>query len=145
MMVFYSFAALAVVAGLFGSALHLLDIPGPYSQLNPIKWVANLAGIVLITGSTFMIIERRKKFDQVSSYTDWFLLWLLFGLGLTGMLVEITRLADAPFLSYLLYFLHLIFAFNLVAFLPFTKLSHLVYRTIALTYDRYIERKYSND
>ena len=87
-----------------------------------------------------MIKERMNKTDEVSTYKDWYLLGLVFGLGVTGMLTEMTRLADAAFLSYALYFIHLIFVFNLFAFLPFSKLAHLVYRTVALAYDEYAER-----
>jgi quinone-modifying oxidoreductase subunit QmoC len=56
------------------------------------------------------------------------------------MLTEITRLADWAFLSYALYFIHLIFVFSLFAYLPFTKLAHLVYRTVALAYAEYSGR-----
>jgi quinone-modifying oxidoreductase subunit QmoC len=53
---------LAMVAGLFGAALHLLSLPGPYSQLNPIKWVANTAGVALVVGSLLMIKERLSDY-----------------------------------------------------------------------------------
>lgn len=139
-MVFFSFLALAMVAGLFGFALHFLDAPGPYSQLNPVKWIANLAGVALVIGSLFMIKERLFNTDLKSTYGDWYFLGLVFGLGLTGILVELTRLADAAVFSYALYFIHLVFAFNLVAFMPFIKLAHLAYRTVAIAYDKYIER-----
>jgi len=87
-----------------------------------------------------MIKNRMSKTDQVSSYKDWYLLGLVLGLGVTGMLTEMTRLANMAFLSYLLYFIHLMFVFNLFAFLPFSKLAHLVYRTTALAYDAWAER-----
>lgn len=145
MMVLFSFVALALVAGLFGASLHLLNIPGPYSQLNPVKWLANAAGVALVIGCALMIKERIENNTQKSNYNDWFFLTLLLGLGITGLIVEITRLANAPFLSYLLYFIHLLLAFNLMVFLPFSKLSHLVYRTVSITYDDYIRRNYSGN
>ncbi len=141
MMVLFSFIGLFVVTGIFFVTLYVLGIHGPYSQLNPVKWVANVSGVALIIGSALMIKERRAKTDQVSSYKDWYLLALVLGLGLTGMLTEMTRLADAAFLSYLLYFVHLLFVFNFIAFLPFSKMAHLVYRTVAMAYDEYIERE----
>jgi len=140
MMVLYSFIALFIVTNIFFVTLYVFGIHGPYSQLNPVKWLANIGGVALVIGSILMIKERLNKTDEVSTYKDWYLLGLVLGLGLTGMLTEMTRLADAAFLSYALYFIHLIFVFNLFAFLPFSKLAHLVYRTVALAYDEYSER-----
>ncbi len=141
MMVLYAFIGLAIVTGIFFVVLYVFQIHGPYSQLNPVKWLANIAGVCLVIGSALMIKDRMSKKDQKSSYKDWYLLGLVFGLGVTGMLTEMTRLADAAFLSYFLYFVHLMFVFNLFAFLPFSKLAHLVYRTVALTYDEWAERE----
>jgi len=141
MMVFYSFIALFIVTSIFFIHLYVLQIHGPYSQLHPVKWLANVAGICLIIGGFLMLKERLTKTDQVSSYKDWYLIGLVLGLGLTGMLTEMTRLAGAAGFSYALYFLHLIFVFNLFAFVPFSKLAHLVYRTVAMTYDEYGNRK----
>lgn len=140
MMVLYAFIALFIVTNIFFVVLYVFQIHGPYSQLNPVKWLANIGGVALVIGALMMIKERMAKTDQVSSYKDWYLLGLVLGLGVTGMLTEMTRLADAAFLSYALYFIHLIFVFNLFAFLPFSKLAHLVYRTVALAYDDWSER-----
>jgi len=140
MMVLFSFIALFIVTNIFFVVLYVFQIHGPYSQLNPVKWLANIGGVALVIGALLMIKERMAKTNQVSSYKDWYLLGLVLGLGVTGMLTEMTRLADAAFLSYALYFIHLIFVFNLFAFLPFSKLAHLVYRTVALAYDEWAER-----
>jgi quinone-modifying oxidoreductase subunit QmoC len=88
-----------------------------------------------------MIKTRLDKKDQVSGYKDWYLLGLVLGLGTTGLLTEMTRLGHLAFLSYFLYFIHLMFVFFLFAYLPFSKLAHLVYRTVALTYAEYSGRK----
>jgi len=88
-----------------------------------------------------MIKNRLAKKDQTSSYKDWYLLGLVLGLGVTGVLTEATRLAGMAGLTYLMYFIHLVFVFNLFAFLPFSKLAHLVYRTVAMAYNEWSERK----
>ena len=141
LMVFYSFISLFIVTNIFFIHLYVLQIHGPYSQLHPVKWLANVAGIALVIGAILMIKDRLSKTDQASNYKDWYLIGLVLGLGLTGMLTEMTRLAGAAGISYTLYFIHLIFVFNLFAFIPFSKLAHLVYRTIALAYDEYGNRK----
>ncbi|NNG00240.1 MAG: hypothetical protein HKM93_12720 [Desulfobacteraceae bacterium] len=70
-------------------------------------------------------------------YFDWYLLILALLLGITGMLTQIVRLADWPTTALLMYFFHLVLAFNLIAFLPYSKLAHIVYRTMAVTYSTY--------
>jgi quinone-modifying oxidoreductase subunit QmoC len=140
MMVLYGFIGLFIVTNIFFFTLYVLQIHGPYSQLNPVKWLANVAGIALVIGSLLMIKSRLSKKDQVTSYKDWYLIGLALALGLSGMLTEITRLAGAGGLSYFLYFIHLIFVFALFVYTPFSKLAHLVYRTVAMTYQEYSER-----
>ena len=108
--------------------------------MNPVKWLANIAGLALVVGSILLIKNRLSKTDQVSTYVDWYLLGLVLGLGVTGMGTEITRLVGWAFVSYWLFFIHLVFVFMLFAFLPFSKMAHLVYRTVAMAYGEYIGR-----
>ena len=56
------------------------------------------------------------------------------------MLTELTRIAGWAPVTFTLYFLHLICIFFLIAYLPFTKLAHLVYRTTAMVYSEYAGR-----
>jgi quinone-modifying oxidoreductase subunit QmoC len=140
-LVFYSFIGLFIVTNAFFVALYGLQIHGPYAQMNPVKWLANISGVALIIGGVLMIRNRLSKTDQTSAYKDWYLLGLVLGLGLTGMLTETTRLAGLAGISYWTYFIHLVFVFNLFAFLPFSKLAHLVYRTVAMAYNEYSGRQ----
>ncbi len=74
-------------------------IHGPWFQLNSIKWLANIVGVALIVGTSLMIKNRSAKKDQTSGYFDWYLIYLAFGLGVTGMGAQLTRLADWAFFS----------------------------------------------
>jgi quinone-modifying oxidoreductase subunit QmoC len=141
MMVFYGFVGLFIVTNIFFVVLYGFGIHGPYSQLNPVKWLANIAGVALIIGAALMIKDRLAKKDQVSAYKDWFIVVLALALGLTGMLTQMTRLGDAAVLSYFIYFLHLICVWVLFAYLPFSKFAHIVYRTVAMAYGEYTARK----
>lgn len=141
MMVLYSFIGLFIVTSIFFVVLYVFSIPGPYSQLNPVKWLANISGAALVIGATLMIKNRLGKKDQVSTYKDWYILGIVLSLGVTGLLTEMARLAGYANLSYFIYWLHLIAIFNLFAFLPFSKMAHLVYRTTALAYAEYANRK----
>ncbi len=141
MMVFYGFIGLFIVTNIFFVVLYVFKIHGPYSQLNPVKWLANVAGVSLVIGSLLLMKERASKKDQVSTYKDWFLLWLALGLGVTGLLAETSRLAGMAGFSYFIYFVHLMFVWSLFAYTPFSKLAHLVYRTVAMAYQEYSGRK----
>ncbi len=140
MMVLYSFIGLFFVTAFAGTALYLLHWPSPYSQINPVKWIANLSGVMLVIGSGMMIKNRLAKTDQSTAYKDWYLLGIVFALGTTGMLAEMTRLGGVAVLAYGFYYLHLICIFNLFAFLPFSKMAHIVYRTVAMAYAEWAER-----
>jgi quinone-modifying oxidoreductase subunit QmoC len=140
MMVLFSFIGLAMVTGSFFIAEWVLHIEGPYSQINPVKWLGNISGVALVIGSVLLIKNRMTKSDQVNTYWDWSLLWLVFGLGITGMLTEMFRLGGVMLLSNLIYFLHLMLVWSLFAYTPFSKLAHLVYRVVAMTYKEYAER-----
>ena len=141
MMVLYSFIGLFIVTAVCGSMLYLGGYAGPYPQLNPIKWLANISGVALVIGSGMMIKNRLSNKDQLTAYKDWFILGVVFALGLTGMLTQMARLAHMEWTAYFFYWLHLVAIFNLFAFLPFSKMAHLVYRTVAMAYADYGNRK----
>jgi quinone-modifying oxidoreductase subunit QmoC len=117
-------------------------VHGPWSQLNPIKWLANISGIALIVGTILLIKSRAAKKDQKSDYWDWYLVYLALGLGVTGMGTELARLAGWAFISFTIYYVHLILVFCLIAYLPFSKMAHFVYRTVAMAYNEYAGRNF---
>jgi quinone-modifying oxidoreductase subunit QmoC len=141
MLVLFSFIGLFIVTNIFFVAIYVFQNHGPYSQLNPVKWLANVSGVALIIGSILLIKQRMNKPDQKSAYKDWLLLGLVLGLGVTGMGAQLTRLAGWAAPSYTIYFVHLILIWFTFAYLPFSKLAHLVYRTAAMTYAEYAGRK----
>jgi quinone-modifying oxidoreductase subunit QmoC len=141
MMVLFGFIGLFIVTSIFFVVLYGFQIHGPYSQLNPVKWLANVAGVSLVIGSLLMIKNRLAKKDQSSTYNDWWLISWALALGATGLLTEMTRLAGMAGISYTLYYIHLMFVWSLFFFIPYSKLAHLVYRTTAMAYNEYIGRK----
>ncbi|MEK7838995.1 MAG: hypothetical protein AAB328_13555, partial [candidate division NC10 bacterium] len=69
-----------------------------------------------------------------STYSDWLFLVVLGSTTLTGFLCQILRLADARGAAYPMYVVHLVFVFVLLVYIPYSKFSHLVYRTTAMRY-----------
>jgi len=155
----YSFIALAVVTGIiaFGEWTEILhervgihSIPilhfiiTPLALYNPVKIVANIGAIVLLVGIWTAIQNRKSdaegdKYGNVT-YQDWFLLYDIFAIVITGIGAEIFRLAGVAVVAYPIYFCHLIAVFMLIAYLPFGKFAHIVYRTTAIIHSKYTGR-----
>lgn len=155
---FYGFLALFAVSVWAVIALYVINplIPGhdqdliyPFAIWNPWKLLANFGGIALVVGCLLAIRNRRsgQKEAPASTSFDWIFLWLLLIVGTTGLLTEILRYVAEPsgvkglvYTAYAIYFVHLIVVFDLLVYLPYSKLAHVVYRTVALVYAEYSGR-----
>ncbi|MEW6442146.1 MAG: quinone-interacting membrane-bound oxidoreductase complex subunit QmoC [bacterium] len=136
--VFYGFVALFVVTTCIFIGIYFLSLvadipPTPWAWWNPVKLLANLGAIALLAGCFLLIRSRLAgEEDAKSSYYDWFFLGLVTAVGLTGLAAEVVRWIGIDFLYYVLYFMHLVFVWSMIAYLPYSKFAHLVYRTAAL-------------
>lgn len=65
MMILFSFIALFIVTQCFFAAEWIFHIEGPYSQINPVKWLGNIAGVTMLVGAFFLIKNRLEKDNQV--------------------------------------------------------------------------------
>ena len=130
--------------------LHLLGLESltPFFELpldlpHPVKWIGALGGIGIMVGGALLIFRRWQDKDKVGAngYTDYLFLYIIFFTGLTGMLSWLTRLAGIPMLAYVNYFIHMVFVFMLLWYMPYSKFAHMIYRTLALVYARMIGRE----
>ncbi|HSW62618.1 MAG TPA: quinone-interacting membrane-bound oxidoreductase complex subunit QmoC [Dissulfurispiraceae bacterium] len=140
---FYSFVGLAITTTLAASYIYVFDYHGPYPQTNIIKWIGNVSGVAMLIGITMIVMNRFKNQEKAGtgSYFDWFFIVVVYGVGLTGMLAQILRLANIPVLGYPMYFAHLVFVFVLFAYAPYSKMAHMVYRTTAMVFAKYSNRR----
>jgi quinone-modifying oxidoreductase subunit QmoC len=125
---------LAAIADIFGHT--------PMPWFHPVKLLAFVASGLGIYG-LLAVTKRRVNLDQAkqsSSWYDWYLLTLIWTIFLSGVGALVFRLLGAALLAYPLYYVHLISVFMLFAYLPWSKLGHLVYRTVALSYAKKIGR-----
>ncbi|MFH1624792.1 MAG: quinone-interacting membrane-bound oxidoreductase complex subunit QmoC [Pseudomonadota bacterium] len=145
LLIFYGFAALAVVTGIVFLGIYFLRVEEllPLHLLNPVKILANLGAIVLFIGCTIVISNRLKEEEDKSrsTYFDWTFIIMIYLITITGILTELARLGDVAILAYTIYFVHLVLVFYLIAYFPFSKFAHLVYRTVAMIYSRYSGRE----
>jgi quinone-modifying oxidoreductase subunit QmoC len=139
MMVFFGFIALFIVTACFFLAEWVFHIEGPYSQINPIKWLGNLGGLGVIIGG--LLLLKKRISDEATTYWDWYLVGLVLALGITGLLTELLRLGGVFGVMAIVYYIHLILVWSLFAYTPFSKLAHIVYRTVAMSYQEYSGRK----
>jgi quinone-modifying oxidoreductase subunit QmoC len=149
MTLMYAFVILAIVTGVVavghwgGKVIPAIEIHTPMPLTFPVKILANIGAVMLLIGLAVLTV-RRKALDPMktgSSYYDWYLLGVIWVVAVTGVLCELLRLAGIAPVAYSMYYLHLVAVWMLFAYLPWSKLGHLVYRTAALTYVRAMGRR----
>jgi Heterodisulfide reductase, subunit C len=146
----WSFIALFIVTcySLFTQDVIGIWIPsmhGPISMWNPFKLIANVAAVAMIAGTGILWMNRRKMETEgkaTSTFYDWFLIWIIMGVGVTGLGAEMLRLVGIASLGYIVYYLHLISVVMLFLYMPYTKFAHIVYRTFAMAFEHYRESSY---
>lgn len=95
------------------------------------------ATIALMVGSTTMLYSRwfkkEENLHRYSDFTDVFFLVLICSIAVTGIMVHIFRLAGLPLMTYTIYVIHVSICVGMLCLmLPFGKLSHLMYRPLAI-------------
>ncbi len=147
MLLFYSFAGLAVVTTwaivyLYGFELLGIQAFGPfhfgespYPNSDPVKILALISSVAFAAGFVIILLNRLAKAGKagMGSYFDWIFLLIVFGVGATGMLSWALRLADMS-AGYVVYYFHLVFIWSLFAYAPYSKFAHLFYRTTAMVF-----------
>jgi Fe-S oxidoreductase len=111
------------------------DIVHPF--WHPTRLLGYYATIALMVASTTMLYSRwfkkEENLHRYSDFTDLFFLALILTVAVTGIMVHIFRLAGLPILTYTTYTIHVgICVGMLCLMIPFGKLSHLMYRPLAI-------------
>ena len=94
-----------------------------------------IGGALIIYGSGYFIYKRfegKEEYTLYNDFTDWVFLWLIMLAGITGFLLDLFILLNAPFPAYTMFAAHLIVVFDLLVTAPFTKFAHAGYRPFAL-------------
>jgi quinone-modifying oxidoreductase subunit QmoC len=140
LLTFYGFIGLAITTAWAVYYLYGLQWESPYPLTDPLKIWGNLSALALLTGITLIMLNRLKTSPRagLGSYFDWLLITVIYTIAVTGILSEVFRLANISFLAYPIYFLHLVFVFFLFIYAPFSKMAHMVYRTVAMVFSRHV-------
>lgn len=131
----------ANIFGLTGFEYHEIGISHPARLV--VKLTGNIGALMAVTGVTLIVVRRygSKGGDAgVTGYYDSHFIFILYIAVITGILAELFRVADVAMLGFGAYFIHLVFVFALLAYAPFSKFSHLLYRFTALVHAKMMER-----
>jgi quinone-modifying oxidoreductase subunit QmoC len=145
--VFFGFLSLSlvslwVITGPYNPLIQS-DFIYPFNLLSPWKLLANIGGLAVLTGALLMIWERLYfgHLAGTSSYFDWLLVWSVFLVVASGFATELLHyLRMAPH-RHVAYFIHLVFVFALLIYLPYSKFAHMLYRTTAMVFAERYGRK----
>ncbi|MBM3747051.1 MAG: hypothetical protein FJW34_14775, partial [Acidobacteria bacterium] len=126
---FMGLAFMGTVVGL-GTMTGLMHTPLPLAH--PLKIFANLCAAIILAGLVILLADRLADPAKraASSYFDWWFMWTLLGVVVTGIASELLRLWQTP-VMYGVYYVHLVLVFALFLYAPYTKFAHLLYRTLA--------------
>lgn len=115
-----------------------------YPITHPQRWLGYYATIVLLFCTIEIIVSRFKKKEQIhkfSDFSDWMFPVLLFLTTVSGILVHIFRYMGLPLATYYTYSVHLVIGVSmLVVEVPFGKWAHLLYRPLAVFFQKVRER-----
>lgn len=131
----------ANVFGLTGFEYHEIGLSHPARLV--VKMTGNIGALMAVTGVTLIIMRRygaKGSEAGVTSYYDSHFIFILYISIITGILAELFRVVDVAVLGFGVYFIHLVFVFSLLAYAPFSKFSHLLYRFTALVHAKMIQR-----
>ncbi len=136
--VLVGFIFLAAVTGL--AFIHEWFEPhGSVTKLYVIMKLLAIPGTAALLYGIYNILKERQANAETAgggSYYDWFFVYLIFTVGATGLMSWLFRMVGIKILAYPTYFLHLTAVFMLFFYAPYTKMAHMVYRTMAMLWAR---------
>ncbi len=113
-----------------------LHYTAPYAKL-----FGYFSAFLFIVGGINLMINRMKtKLKTTNTTYDWVFMMMLLLTGLTGAISPWLRGHQWAALAYPNYFIHLVFVFYIIAYLPYSKLAHMAYRFTAMVYSTYTGR-----
>jgi len=114
----------------------------PLALFHPLKVLGNVSTIALAAGLILIVGDRNAKAgtSETSTSRDWNFIVILAAVTVTGLVTEVLRFANIAAIAYPVYYVHLVFVFALLIYLPYSRFAHLVYRTVALVHAKYTGR-----
>lgn len=146
MLTFYGFIGLTITTACvvpihYGHVFGLWEMDTPLDFWNPVKILGNVSAVAAFAGISLIFLRRLTSAAVGSTVSiDWTFIGVIFLIMATGILSQVTRVADMNPLAYIIYYIHLVLIFFLFAYAPNSKMAHMFYRTAAMVYARYSGR-----
>ena len=114
----------------------------PFTFWSPWKVLANAGGLAVLAGCLLMIRDRWKESGDAAAgaYFDWALIGSLILAVLTGFATEALHYLRLEPHRHIAYFVHLVFVFSVLMYMPYSKLAHMIYRGAAMVFAERIGR-----
>lgn len=130
-------ATLGDIVYMYGFGVEELALP----PTDPVKILGTIGAGMLIFGTLWAIVMRfADERIGYGTYFDWLFLATLFAVGVSGLATELLRYAGSVG-AYYAYVIHLILVFTLLAYAPYSKFAHLLYRTLAYVWAKSVGRE----
>jgi quinone-modifying oxidoreductase subunit QmoC len=135
LLLLYSFVGLAITGIWALIYSYLFNFTGPYPVTDPMKILSQVSMLAFIAGIVIILYNRLTRAGKagMGSYFDWIFLTIVSGIGATGLLAFVFRLANIN-VGYIAFYLHIVFVWLLLAYAPYSKFAHLFYRTTAMVF-----------
>lgn len=102
----------------------------------PVRLLGTLAGLAFLYGVSVLALNRLRRVERsvkTSEVADWLFLAVLWLVGLTGLVTELSLyVPGGATFGYGVFIAHVALALDLLVLLPFGKFAHVVYRPVAL-------------
>lgn len=141
---FYGFIGLLFTTTFAVYYAYFVDGGYPFGFWHWCKILGNLSTLSLAIGLILLINDRVKLANGSESVSsnDWTFIVLMATVVGTGFLTEVFRYAQLPgAIAYGIYYIHLVFVFSLLIYLPYSRFAHVVYRTVAMVYAKHSGRE----
>ncbi len=139
---FYGFVGLLITTTLAVVYAYIIKYY-PLPLFHWVKILGNVSTLFIVIGLVWIISDRinERGGNEKTTRYDWTFIGILFATVLTGIATEFLRYANVPPVAYPVYFIHLVFVFALLIYLPYSHFAHLIYRSVAMVYARYSGRE----
>lgn len=113
----------------------------PYDFFHPVKVLGNVSGTLAFLGCSVMLVRRMSSGKSgKATVFDWTFLWVLFMIVITGFGSQVFRVFGLAIPAYGIYYVHLVLVFFGLAYMPYTKMGHILFRAVAMIYARWSGR-----
>jgi quinone-modifying oxidoreductase subunit QmoC len=142
LLTFYGFVGLLITTTLAVVYAYIVKYY-PLPLWHWVKILGNASTLLILFGLLWIIFDRlgQRGGNEKSNSYDWTFIGILLTTILTGICTEILRYANVASVAYPVYFVHLVFVFALLIYLPYSHFAHLIYRSVAMIYARYTGRE----